>query len=381
MDFELNPQQKKLKSDAIAFARSELNEGLAEREHACDFPRELWQKCADYGLLGLCVPKQYGGSEYSLLDTIVVMEGIGYGCRDNGLTFTLNAQMWSSVEAICQFANEQQKERYLPGILKGELLGAFGMTEELTGSDCFALTTRAEQHNSGYILNGKKQLITFAPVADFALVFASTNPKAGRWGISTFIVDTNTKGLNTSATQEKMGLRTAPIGEIVLHNCFVPASQMLGPEGAGASIFNASQEMERSSILASQVGTMEYQLEQAITHCKSRKQFGHPIGKFQSVSNRVVDMKLRLETARLLLYKTAWLRQHGKPNMLESALTNLYLAEGFVQSSLDAIALRGGRGYLTENNVERDLRDAIGATLYGGTSDIQRNIAARLLGL
>ena len=175
--------------------------------------------------------------------------------------------------------------------------------------------------------------------------------------------------------------RTVPIGELYFDDCFVSEANRIGPEGAGVSISGLSLEMERTCILASQLGAMERQLEQSIKYARERKQFGQPIGKFQAVANRIVEMKLRLETARLLLYKVAWLKHLGKSAMLEAALLKLHLSECFVQSGLDAIRIHGGIGYLTEYEVERDLRDAVGGTLYAGTSDIQRNIIARLLGL
>jgi alkylation response protein AidB-like acyl-CoA dehydrogenase len=181
--------------------------------------------------------------------------------------------------------------------------------------------------------------------------------------------------------QHKMGLRTVPIGSLHFEDCVIPEHARLGPEGAGVSIATHSLEVERCCILASQLGAMERQLSRASAYARSRRQFDQPIGKFQSVSNRVADMKLRIETARLLLYKVAWLVEREQPAMMEAALLKLYLSEAFVESGLDAIRIHGGAGYLTETGVERDLRDAVGGVLYAGTSDIQRNIIARLLGL
>jgi alkylation response protein AidB-like acyl-CoA dehydrogenase len=187
--------------------------------------------------------------------------------------------------------------------------------------------------------------------------------------------------LSALPAQHKMGLRTVPIGTLQFDECVVPASARLGPEGAGVCISNHSLEVERCCILASQLGAMERQLQRAIAYARSRTQFGQTIGKFQSVSNRIADMKLRIETARLLLYKVAWLVDRGQPAMMEAALLKLYLSEAFVESGLDAIRVHGGLGYLSETGVERDLRDAVGGVLYAGTSDIQRNIVSRLLGL
>ena len=212
-------------------------------------------------------------------------------------------------------------------------------------------------------------------------MFANAQPKLGRWGISAFLVERTIEGYEAGRNEEKMGLRTVPFGEIRLKDCFVPEENRLGKEGAGFSIGNHSLEYDRCGILASNLGAMERQLEDSVAYAKKRQQFGQAIGKFQSVSNRIADMKIRLETARLLLYNLAEKKQAGENAMLESSMLKLYLSESFVQSSLDAIRIRGGNGYLSASEVERDLRDAIGGIIYAGTSDIQRNIIAQLTGL
>ena len=243
------------------------------------------------------------------------------------------------------------------------------------------MRTRAEPRNGGYLLNGFKMFVTSAPIADLAVVFATVDPAKGMWGVTSFIVEAGTPGFSLSRNIEKMGLRTSPMGELVFQDCFIPEENRLGPSGAGARIFDHSMGWERSSILGSHIGVMERQLEMSIQYANERSQFSQSIGKFQSVSNRIVDMKMRLETARLLLYKVAWSQKSGKPDLVEAALAKLYLSECFVQNSMDAVRTRGGYGYMTESEVERDLRDAIGGTIYSGTNDIQRNIIARLLGL
>jgi alkylation response protein AidB-like acyl-CoA dehydrogenase len=381
MDFTWTKEQLEFKKTIIEFAQKELNDSLLERDKASSFSHENWLKCAQIGIQGLAIPEEYGGAGADLLTAALVMEGLGYGCRDGGLTFALNSQMWSVQPTILDSGSEAQKHKYLPGLCRGELIGAYGMTEPDSGSDAFSLRTTASKKDGGYVLNGTKTLVTFAPLADFAIVFAITDPELGKWGVSTFVVDKETPGFKVSRYMEKMGLRTVPIGELLFEDCFIPEENRIGPEGAGPSIFNSSQEWERAVILASQLGEMERQLEQAIQYANDRRQFGQPIGKFQSVSNRIADMKLRLETARLLTYKVAWLKSLGESVMLDAAIAKLYLSECFVESSLDAIRVHGGYGYMTEFEVERDLRDAIGGTLYGGTSDIQRNIIARFLGL
>lgn len=381
MDFSWSDEQLRFKKAVIEFAQKELNQDMVARDHQGTFSRALWKKCADFGIQGLPFPEQYGGADADILTTMLTMEGLGYACRDNGLVFGINAQMWSVQTPILNFGTPEQKQKYLPPLCRGELIGAHGMTEPDTGSDAYHLRARAEWRDGGYLLNGTKMFVTNAPVADLALVFATLDPSRGMWGITGFIVEKGTPGFSVSRDIEKMGLRTSPMGELVLQDCFVPEANRLGPEGAGARIFNNSMEWERSCILACNLGAMERLLETCISYARERVQYDQPIGKFQSVANRIVDMKLRLETARLILYKVAWLKKMGQPAVMEAAMAKLYLSESFVQSGLDAIRTLGGYGYMTEFEVERELRDAVGGTIYSGTSDIQRNIIARLLGL
>ena len=381
MDFSWNSEQLEFKDTVIKFAQRELNDDVLERDRQGLLAREGWQKCADFGILGLAVPEGYGGAGEDIMTTMLVMEGLGYACKDNGLIFAMNAQMWSVQHPILTFGTDEQKEKYLPDLCCGALIGAHGMSEPDSGSDAYSLRTRATRVENGYILNGTKMFVTNAPVADLSIVFATIDPALGMRGITAFIVENDRDGFSVSRDIEKMGLRTAPMGELVLQDCFVPLENRLGQEGAGTTIFNSSMEWERSCILGSHIGAMERQLQECIRYARTRRQFDKPIGKFESVSNRIADMKVRLETARLILYKVAWLKKMGKSAVMEAALAKLYLSEAYVASSMDAIRTYGGYGYMTEFEVERDLRDAIGGTLYSGTSDIQRTIIARLLGL
>ncbi len=381
MDFSWSDEQLAYKRAVVGFAQKELRNGLMERDQKAEFSRENWNKCAQFGIQGLPFPETYGGANADILTTMLTMEGLGYGCADNGLIFAINAQMWSVQMPIFKFGTELQKQKYLPGLISGQIIGAHGMSEPDSGSDAYSMRTRAEKVDRGYVLNGSKTFVTNAPVADMAVVFATVDPKRGMWGVTGFVVDMGTPGFTVSRHIDKMGLRTSPMGELIFEDCFLPEENRLGPVGAGANIFKDSMEWERACILGSHIGTMELQLERSIAYARAREQFGQPIGKFQTVANRIVDMKVRLETARLLLYKVAWLRSQGKSATMEAAMAKLYLGEAFVQSGLDAIRTFGGWGYMTEFEVERDLRDALGGVLYSGTSDIQRNIIARYLGL
>ncbi|WP_299767296.1 acyl-CoA dehydrogenase family protein [uncultured Dokdonia sp.] len=383
MDFSWTEEQLQFKNEVISFAETKLNDSHLANDHQLEFTRKNWQLCADFGLLSLSVPKQYGihTKDIDILSAILAMEGLGYGCRDNGLPFAMNAQIWTVQLPIAHFGTEAQKETFLPKLTSGKWIACHALTEPEAGSDVFSMQTTATKVEGGYLLNGKKHLITLGPVCDIALVFAVTNPKVGKWGLSVFIVEKGTEGFETSPNKSKMGLRTVPIGDLTFTDCFVKEENRLGAEGAGWSITNHSLELDRCSVHASQIGAMERQLEASIAYVKQRKQFGQSVGQFQSVSNRIADMRLRLETSRLLLYKVAWLKSQGKSAMLESAMLKLQISESFVASSLDTIRNHGGYGYLTENEVERDLRDAVGGVIYAGTSDIQRNIIAKTIGL
>jgi len=381
MDFSWSNEQIAFKEAVIRFAQKELNNDLVELDKKGEFPWDSWRKCAEFGIHGLPIPGEYGGSNADILTTMLAMEGLGYGCKDNGLIFAINAQMWSIQLPILTFGTEEQKRNYLPKLCSGSYIGAHGMTEPGSGSDAYSLETRAERGRGYYILNGTKMFVTNAPVADLALVFANVDRAKGIGGITAFLVEKGFPGLSVSREIEKMGLRTSVMGEVILDNCEVPVENRLGAEGAGVAIFNSSMEWERSCILASHLGAMERQLETCIKYAKERRQFGQQIGKFQSVANKIVDMKVRLETARLILYKVAWLKKIGQKPTMEAAIAKLYLSECFVQSSLDAIQIHGGYGYMTEFEVERDLRDSIGGRIYSGTSEIQKVIIARWLGL
>ncbi len=381
MDFSWSEEQLAFKKRVIKFAQDELNNDLLEPGGDDGFFRENWQKCADFGIQGLAVPEEYGGINQDIMTAMLAMEGLGYGFPENALPLGLNAQMWTVQLTIQHFGTEAQKQKYLPGFCSGKVIGAQAVTEPDAGSDIGKMRTFAEKRDDGYVLNGSKIMITLAPVADVAIVFATINRDNGKWGITAFIAEKKMAGYNAAPSRGKMGLDALPTGDLFFDDCFIPTENRLGAEGAGIAIFNGSLEWERSCMLASLLGAMDRQLEKCIKYARQRNQFGQAIGKFQSVSNRIADMKVRLETARLLLYKVAWLKKTGKPAFMEAAMLKLYLNECFVQSSLDAIRIHGGHGYMKESGVEVDLRDAIGGTLYGGTSDIQRNIIAKLLGL
>jgi alkylation response protein AidB-like acyl-CoA dehydrogenase len=364
----------------VQFASQELNPRAAEVGEA-GFDPELWRRCADFGVLGWFAPEEHGGAGHGVVTTAFLMEALGYGCEDNGLTFGLGTQIWGFQKTLLEVSSPEQVARYVGPSVRGELLGCFGMTEEGSGSDAFGIEARAVKDGSGYVLEGEKVHVGFASVAEVAIVFARTDPEAGRWGISAFLVEADTPGYSVAEAPEYVGLRRVPPGRITLDGCRVPRERLLGREGAGAGIFNLHVTWERSMVLAPQLGAMERILEDCVAFARTRMRAGQPVGKHQAVSHRVADMKLRLELARLLLYRTAGLLDDGKPAHMETALTKTFVSEAFVESCQEAIAVQGGVGYQTRTGLERDLRDALGATIYAGTVDVQRNIIAGLLGL
>ena len=369
-----------LRTAAAEFGRG-LNEGLAARDREGRFPAEEWRACAAFGIQALAVPAALGGAGAPLGTVIAVMGGLGLGCEDNGLLFSLNAQMWSVQHPLVKFGSDDQRSRYLPGLMAGELIGAHGMTEPESGSDAFSLTTRAVKDGAGYILNGRKTFITNAPVAGVAVVFATLDPELGVGGVTAFIVDLDTPGIEVDRTESKMGMRTSPMGDLVLNDCRLPGSARLGGEGGGAAIFNSSMEWERGSILSGCTGAMERELTRAVAYAKTRRQFGEPIGRFPAVAERLAEMRVRLEASNGLLRRVADLIDGGRPAAMEAAIAKLYVSEAWVASSLEAQSVYGAWGYTVDNGIERQVRDALASRIYSGTSDIQRLVIARRLGL
>lgn len=367
--------------EIVAFARSSLGAQLAEHDRAGTFPRDDWERCGAKGILGCHVPTAYGGQGLDAVTTVATLEAIGFGCRDNGLTLALGGQTWSVQEPILIYGSEAQKKRFLPRLCSGEWIGCHGVSEETSGSDALALETTAAKVDGGYRLDGRKTYIGMAPEADMALVLANADPEAGKWGVSAFLVERDTEGFTLGPARAKSGTRTNPIGDLVFDGCFVPDSHRLGAEGIGMSLFTQTIAWERAFIHAGHVGAMRALFDDCLRYAKERRQFGKPIGQFQSVSNRLADMRLRLETARLLMYKVATMKDAGQDAAIDCAMANLHISESLLACATDAVRIHGARGYLEEHGIERQVRDHLGGVIYAGTSDIQRNLIASLLGL
>ena len=382
MDFSLTDEQVSLRDTVVRFARERLNEGAIQRDRDHAFSRELWRECGKIGIPGLPVPEEFGGSGLDPLSTALTLEALGYACVDGGLVFSLCAHLLSCVVPLWKYGSPEQKHQYLPGLCNGELIGVHAMTEPESGSDAFALKTRAVREGAGFRINGRKTFISNGPVADLVIVFAITDPQKGfHGGVTGFLVEKGAPGFTAGQRFEKMGIRSSPIGELVFDDVYAAPEAVLGGVGGGSTVFTHAMDWERICLFASHIGTMERLLETSIEHARTRSQFGQAIGKFQAISNRIADMKVQLEAARLLTYRAASRLDIARTVSMDAAMAKLFVSESLLKAALDTVQIHGGYGYMTEYEVERALRDAVASTIYSGTSEMQRNIIARWLGL
>lgn len=381
MDFALTADQTRLRDSVITFARTELGGDAAQHDRDGSFDWDGWKKCARFGVLGWPVPRPYGGSGLDPLTTLIAFEALAYGCADNGLTFAINNHVWACAVYLVEHGTPEQRARYLPALCAGSMVGAHALTEAEAGSDILSIASRAQRQDDHYVLTGTKCFISNGPCAGLFVVFARTVDGPAQTSLSAFLVPADTPGLSVVREIPKAGLRSTPMGEIRLAGCRVPADHLLGREGAGYQIFTSTIEWERGFMFAAAVGSMQRILEQCVRYATQRRQFGRPIGANQAVGHKLADMKVRLELARLMLYKIGWLKREGRIALLESAILKLFSTEALVQSGLDAMQIHGARGYVSDLSIERELRDALAGTVYGGTSEIQRNVIASLIGV
>jgi alkylation response protein AidB-like acyl-CoA dehydrogenase len=375
MDFRPTEEQKRWQEEMTALARGlEVTRDL--------FPAASWRTCGEALLHGLPVPREYGGQGADLLTTALALEAFAAACCDEGLSFSICAHMQTCALPISHFGSDDQKRRYLPDLCRGTLVGGNATTEPESGSDAFSMQTTAVREGKGYRLQGQKCFVTNGPVADLLVVYAMTNQKFRQFGgLSVFLVETSREGVRRGAPMDKIGLRTAPWCDFQLDGCWVPAENRLGEEGAGMEIFSQAMQWERLLISMLALGRMADTLERCLEYCRSRRQFGRPLGKHQAVAEKLVDMKADLETSRLLLYRAAWLQDQGEKALLETSLAKLVVTESRLRSALHAIQVHGARGCLPEFGIERELRNAVPGTISSGTSEVQRMIIARCLGL
>lgn len=379
MEFSWTPEQTERYQHTLAAVREAFGPGT--RDASIPYSRKDWIGLGELGLLGLCVPETYGGSGLGALDTSLQVEALGRGCADTGLVFGASAHLFACAVPIVEFATEEVKRRVLPGMCTGALIAGNAMTEEGAGSDVSRLAVTATEVPGGFVLNGEKSFITNGPASDVFVAYATTDPKAGHLGVTGFVIERGAPGLTIGEPFDKMGLKGVPAGGIKLEDCFVPTEQMLGEPGMGGGIFQHSMGWERACLFAGYLGLFDRMIERCVEHARTRRQFGRRIADFQAVANRIVEMKLRAESARLLLYKATWEMDQGRMSPLNIALSKLAVSEGAVASAVDAIAVFGGRGYQTEYGIEALLRDTVPSTIFSGTSDIQRLLVAKELGL
>jgi alkylation response protein AidB-like acyl-CoA dehydrogenase len=382
MDFSLSPDQQQFHDEITAFARSELNAGAAERDRDQVFSHDLWRKCGELRLPGLFVPEQYGGRGLDPLSATLGLEALGYGCEDGGLSFSICAHLLACVVPIWKHGTDEQKRRYLPGLSNGSIIAANAMSEPGSGSDAFAMTTRAETERGGFLLNGTKTFCSNGPSADIVVTYAATDAaKAYHGGITAFIVPRDTPGFRTGPPFDKLGLRSSHMSEVVFENTWVPADAVLGAVGGGSNVFAQSMDWERTCLAAVHIGTMQRLLELAVKHARTRKVDGEAIGRHQGVSHPIADMKIRLEGARLLVYRAASRLDRARDISMDAAIAKLFVSEALVATAQDTVRTFGGDGLIEGHAAERALRDAVSSTIYSGTSEIQRNIIGRWLGL
>jgi alkylation response protein AidB-like acyl-CoA dehydrogenase len=381
MDFSLSPQQEQLRETILRFARKELNADLIERDREATFPRELWRRCAELGLCALPFPEEHGGSGYDLLSTAIAVEALAYACHDAGLVHAILAQIVSG-RALQLFGSPELRQRHLPSLCAGEVIVAQAATEADAGSDVFSMRTRAVQDGDDWVIDGTKMFITNGPVADLVLVVAVTNPARKSFGgHSMFLVERDRPGFSAGSAFSKMGLRTLQNSELIFDGCRVPASNMVGKPGQGSVIFTEVMRWERVVFGACHLGSLQRILEACISYARQREQFGQPIGKNQAVSSKIVRMKMNLELGRLMVYKAATMEQQGKRAMLEASTIKIFASESLRSAALDAVQIFGASGYMTETQIERELRDSIAGTIYSGTVELNTVIIGKLLGL
>ncbi|MBF9131528.1 acyl-CoA dehydrogenase family protein [Plantactinospora sp. S1510] len=376
MEFGWTTERRARYDSAVAAARR-----LAPETGTPGLDPALWRELGRHGLLGASVDVKEGGGGLGALDTALLFEGFGRGCPDTGLVFAAAAHLFACAMPIAEFGSAALRSRLLPGLCAGDAVAANAMTEPGAGSDVSLLAVTATPGDGGYRLNGTKSFVSNGPAADVLVTYATTDPGAGHFALTAFVVDRAGPGVRVGEPFRKLGMASCPASEVEFVDCFVPDGNVLGERGQGSVIFQHSMLWERTCLFALYLGVQDRLVEQVTAHAGQRTQFGQPLRGFQSVSNRIVEMKLRLESGRLLLYRACWLLDRGEPDLLASALSKLAVSEAVLASSIDALQILGGRGYLTGQGAEAALRDAVGGTIFSGASDIQRQIIARELGL
>jgi alkylation response protein AidB-like acyl-CoA dehydrogenase len=380
MDFSISDEQRLFRETVYRFAREQIAPMSEHADLESEFSLEIWRKFAQMGLLGLPFPEEYGGGGADFITCCLAGEAVGHAGVDGGHTLAWGAHTYLCGANIMMHGTGEQKAKYLPGIAAGERIGCMGLTEPGSGSDAAALATTAVRKGDVYVLNGSKTFITNAPVADIFIIFATLDRAKKHGGITAFILEKGYPGLSTGKPMHKMGCRCSTTSEVFLDNCEVPAANCLGGEGSGWQIALGGVEWDRSTLLAPSLGGMMFILENCARYAGERRAFGRAIREFQSIQNRIADMKVFVEAARLAIYRVAAAKDNGaRLNPLSAAVNKMYVGDRGFEVASAAVDLFGGYGYIHEFPVERALRDAKLGQLGGGTSDIMRMIVAKAM--
>ena len=370
-------EQIMVRDMARQFASEQLAPNAASWDKNSEFPTAAIAALGKLGLLGMVVPDEYEGSATDSVAYAMALEEIAAG--DGACSTIMSVHNSVACMPVYKFGTDAQKDKWLPKLATGQLLGAFCLTEPQAGSDAAALTTRAELDGDSYRINGVKQFITSGKNADIAIVFAVTNKEAGKRGISAFIVPTDTKGYEVASVESKMGQRASDTCQIIFNDCTVPVDHLLGEEGQGYRIALGNLEGGRIGIAAQAVGMARAAYEHALHYAQERQAFGAPIISQQAVAFKLADMATSIDAARLLVHRAAQLREDGLPCLTEASMAKLFASEMAERVCSDAIQIHGGYGYLADFPVERIARDVRVCQIYEGTSDIQRLVISRSL--
>ncbi|MGA7924325.1 MAG: acyl-CoA dehydrogenase family protein [Thermoplasmata archaeon] len=377
MDFSLSPEETDLKEAARRFARKEVAP-IADRMDREDyFPKDLFRLLGNQGFLGITLPTDVGGLGLTYLAQALVLEEIAR--VSPALALSVGAHSNLCADSLARNGNTEQRAEFVPDLAAGSAIGALALTEPDAGSDAVGIQTRASRQGDAYVLNGSKQFITNGPVADTILVYAKTSPEGGPRGISAFVLRTETPGFSVSRSLDKMGMRGSPTGELAFQECRVPATQLLGRENEGVSVMMSGLNVERAVLTGIPVGIMAECLDLSLTYARQREQFGHRIGEFELIQEKLANMHTRLEASRLLMYRALSGVETDKRSGRAAASALTFASEASTQVALDAIQVYGGYGYMRDYPLERLARDAKLLEIGAGTSEIRRLLIAREL--
>lgn len=374
--YDLPDDVKMLRDLAMDFTAREIMPWAAHFDENGEWPWEIFHKARQVGLVNLNIPEEYGGMAATSLEECVIAESMAYGC--SGIQTALMLNQLATLPLLIA-GNEQQKRRYLPGIVQDGKIAAYCMTEPEAGSDVAAIKSTALRHGDSYILNGLKTWITDGPVANFYSVFAKTEPDVGHHGISCFIVERDLPGVSTSKPLKKMGQHAAQACQVFFEDVEIPVQNRIGDEGEGFKIGMTAFDKSRPGVAAAAIGLARRALDEAVAYAGERTAFGQPISQFQGVGFMLADMAIRVEAGRHLAYKAAWDVDQGNRNTMSAAVAKAYCAEAAMKNATDAVQVFGGNGYSREYPVEKLMRDAKIYQIYEGTTQIQQMIIMREL--